>query len=157
MSGLSVDRGGILKLLWSLGIDYKELISPASYVAWRARFLAPINCSKILAQILLPGWAMHGLFFTFKRIKENLRKNGKVVFVIPTQRGNVDFFCSIVQRGKQLHLYTIHSNIPTSSQLISAATHSEPDDDNLDSIPCGVMYSFCSGSNNFENYNFCLL
>ncbi len=84
MSGLSVDRGGILKLLWSLGIDSKELIAPASYAAWWARFLAPINCSKILAQISLPGWAMHGLFFTFQRIKENLRNNIKVAFVIPT-------------------------------------------------------------------------
>ncbi len=46
---------GILKLLWSPGIDSKEPIPPAGgpvrqpYIP--TRFLAPIDCSKITAQV----------------------------------------------------------------------------------------------------------
>jgi hypothetical protein len=47
-----------LKLLWSPGIDSKELILPAHALAGLysnpipARFLAPLDCSKVPA----PGW-----------------------------------------------------------------------------------------------------
>jgi hypothetical protein len=46
------NRGGILKLLWSPGIDSKELILPADALGGLdnnpipARFLAPLDCSK---------------------------------------------------------------------------------------------------------------
>jgi hypothetical protein len=47
-----MNRGGILKLLWSPGIDSKEFIPPAYALAGLynnpipARFLAPLDCSK---------------------------------------------------------------------------------------------------------------
>ncbi len=55
---LKEDRACIFKRLWSPGIDSKEWTSLA-YVAWRAgtitpfptRFLAPIYCLKIPAQV----------------------------------------------------------------------------------------------------------
>ncbi len=52
------NRGGILKFLWSPGIDSKELIPPAYALAGLynnpipARFLSPLDCSKVPA----PCW-----------------------------------------------------------------------------------------------------
>jgi hypothetical protein len=60
---LAQARGGIFKLLRSPGIDSKESVPPA-YVALHpilTRFLAPIDRSKIPAQVGLRACCAHGV------------------------------------------------------------------------------------------------